>query len=201
MSLTRGFQSSVEPKLHFGLDSLHSIDSILVVWPTQKYQLFINTPPIGRLEALQINAGQDFDYNKFFPQEKDYYTDISASAGSGWKHKENDFLDYNQQYLIPHMESTRGPKVAVGDVNKDGLSDFYVCGAMGQPGQLMIQSPGGAFTASGSDVFAKAAHKAKKWMRSSLMPTMIHGLTCMWYQQGGNQGKDGDSTLADHLYK
>lgn len=198
LSLTRGFQSSVEPKLHFGLDSLHSIDSILVVWPTQKYQLFINTPPIGRLEALQINAGQDFDYNKFFPQEKDYYTDISASAGSGWKHKENDFLDYNQQYLIPHMESTRGPKVAVGDVNKDGLSDFYVCGAMGQPGQLMIQSPGGAFTASGSDVFAKAAQSEE--VDALFFDANNDSWPDLYVVSGGNQGKDGDSTLADHLY-
>ena len=49
------------------------------------------------------------------------------------------------QYLIPHMESTRGPKIAVADVNKDGLDDFFVCGAKGQPGCLMVQTKDGKF--------------------------------------------------------
>jgi len=55
--------------------------------------------------------------------------------------------------LIPHEESTRGPRIAVGDVNKDGLEDFYVCGAKGQPGALMIQQKNGTFISSDTALF------------------------------------------------
>ena len=70
-----------------------------------------------------------------------------------WTHKENDFVDYNVQYLIPHGLSTRGPKLAVADVNKDGLDDFYACGAKFQPGVLMIQQKDGTFKESDTAMF------------------------------------------------
>ena len=57
------------------------------------------------------------------------------------------------QYLIPHKESTRGPKIAVGDINKDGLDDFYACGAAGQPGALMMQQKNGTFISVDTAVF------------------------------------------------
>ena len=74
-----------------------------------------------------------------------------------WKHKENDFNDFNVQYLIPHEESTRGPKIAVADVNGDGLDDFYACGAKGQPGVMMIQQKNGTFISADTAVFNKDA--------------------------------------------
>jgi len=70
-----------------------------------------------------------------------------------WKHKEDNFNDFNVQYLIPHKESTRGPKIAIGDINKDGLDDFYACGAAGQPGVLMLQQKNGSFISVDTSVF------------------------------------------------
>ena len=58
------------------------------------------------------------------------------------------------QYLIPHAESTRGPKIAVSDINGDGLDDFYACGAKGQPGALMLQQKNGSFMATNKKALA-----------------------------------------------
>ncbi|MBL7744083.1 MAG: VCBS repeat-containing protein [Chitinophagaceae bacterium] len=153
LMLTRGFQSSSDPRLHFGLDSTATIDSILIVWPDQRYELLKNVPTNQFLKVSQTKAGDGFLYENFFPQQRQMFRDITAEVQCNWTHRENDFLDFNVQYLIPHEESTRGPKIAVGDVNGDGLDDFYVCGAKGQAGALMIQQPNGTFISTNNALF------------------------------------------------
>ncbi len=157
LMLTRGFQSSTETRLHFGLDSLTSVDSVLVVWPDQKYQIVKNSAANKPIVFSQKDAAGVFNYSSFFKPSAATFTDITNSVNCKWKHKENNFIDFNVQYLIPHAESARGPKIAVADVNADGLDDFYACGAMNQPGVLMMQQKNGSFIASDTALFAKDA--------------------------------------------
>jgi len=157
LMLTRGFQSSSDTRLHFGLDTLSIIDSMLIIWPDQSYQLIKNVVADTMMTITRKNASGVFDYAAFFPAKPAQLEDITSQVACNWKHRENDFNDFNFQYLIPHMESTRGPKVAVGDVNKDGLDDFYACGAKYQPGVLMIQQANGSFVSSDTALFIKDA--------------------------------------------
>src|SRR5205814_10488317 len=120
--------------IHFGLDSDRTIDSILVVWPSQQFQVIKNIAANKNITFKQSDAGGHFDYEAFFRPAIPEFTDVTGQVKCDWQHHENDFVDFNLQYLIPHEESTRGPKIAVCDINKDGLDDFYVCGAKGQPG-------------------------------------------------------------------
>jgi len=149
----RGFMSSVPYQLHFGLDTLSRIDSVLIVWPNQKYQLIKNPPINKNLVVNSSDARPDFNYSDFFPSKDEWMQDITAQVRSNWSHIENDFLDYNVQYLIPHGLSARGPRLAVADVNKDGLDDFYACGAKFQPGVMMIQQKDGTFRESDTALF------------------------------------------------
>jgi len=154
LMLTRGFQSSSDTKLHFGLDSL-TVDSLLIVWPDQKYQV-IKNPATGKtLTCDQKDAGGSFKYANFFLPKPPELQNITTQVKCNWKHIENDFNDFAVQYLMPHMESTRGPKVAVGDINNDGLGDFYVCGARGHAGALMMQKQDGNFEAVDTALFNK----------------------------------------------
>lgn len=195
---TRGFQSACDAKLHFGLDSIRYIDSILIVWPDQKYQLFKNTPAKGFMEVNQAHAGGQFDNNIFFPPAKQPFENISGQVACNWTHHENDFLDFNKQYLTPHMQSTRGPKIAVADVNKDGLDDFFVCGASGQPGVMMIQTASGKFISTDTSVFAKAKQSEK--VDAVFFDANNDGAPDLYVVSGGNQYDDNDASLADHLY-
>ena len=156
LMLTRGFQSSSDTKLHFGLDSL-TVDSLLIVWSDQKFQV-IKQPAVNKiLTCDQTDAGGHFNYADFFPRKPPLLENITTQIKCDWKHIENNFNDFAVQYLLPHMESTRGPKVAVGDINNDGLSDFYVCGARGHAGALMMQERDGQFTSVDTALFAKFA--------------------------------------------
>ncbi len=157
LMLTRGFQSSSDPRMHFGLDSANSFDSLLVVWPNQKYQVLPGGAANRLLRINESDASDTFVSTHFFPSHPQPFENATQSAHIDWRHHENDFNDFNVEYLIPHKESTRGPKVAVGDINNDGLDDFYACGAHGQPGALMVQQRDGRFAIRDSNIFNQDA--------------------------------------------
>jgi enediyne biosynthesis protein E4 len=196
--LTRGFMSSSEPRLHFGLDSAAGIDSLLIVWPDQKFQLIKNVAVNKQLQVDQRDARPNFNYELFFPKPKQLLEDISRQINIGWKHEENSFNDFSYQYLIPHMESSRGPKLAVGDVNKDGLDDFFVCAAKGQPGCLMLQTKEGKFIKSDTAVFNK--NRSSDQVDAVFFDANNDGYPDLYVVSGGNEFEDGSPGLADHLY-
>lgn len=198
MMPTRGFQSASEPVLHFGLNNHKNIDSLLVVWPGQQYQVVKNIAAGSKLKLNQSDAVPGFVYNLFFPPAAPLLKNITAQTGILWKHTENDFIDYNRQYLIPHQLSARGPKLAVGDVNKDGLDDIYVCGASGQPGQLMLQTAAGQFVVSNAAVFAPQA--AAEEVDALFFDANQDSWPDLYVVSGGNQFDDGKPELADHFY-
>ena len=97
-----------------------------------------------------------------------------------WKHQENDFNDFAVQYLIPHKESTRGPKIAVGDVNKDGLDDFYACGAKGPAGGFDDAAKERVIYIRQTLLYLPSMPFAKMWMLFFLMRTGMDIRICMW---------------------
>jgi len=199
LMLTRGFQSSSDTKLHFWLRYIKNIDSLLIVWPDQKYQLIKNVSINKNMIINYQNAADSFSYTVFFPPKKKLLTDITSQIHCTWKHKENSFNDFNFQYLIPHTESTRGPKIAVADINKDGLDDFFVCGAKGQPGALMVQQQNGSFVSTDTALFAQDAMQEE--VDAIFFDANNDGFTDLFVVSGGNEPQ-GDSPvlLIDRLY-
>ncbi|MDB5017940.1 MAG: repeat protein [Mucilaginibacter sp.] len=198
LMLTRGFQSSVEPKLHFGLNDHKKIDSLLVVWPDQTYQVIRNIKGDQLLVMDQKNAKGHFDHNRFFPAPLPILKDITDELKINWKHQENNFVDFNLQPLIPHMLSTEGPRIAVADVNHDGYDDFYICGAKGQPGALFIQTPGGSFKLSVQPDFI--TDKGSEDVDAVFLDANKDGNPDLYVVSGGNELRDGSPELADRLY-
>ena len=193
---TRGFQSSSDPRLHFGLDSLQMVDSLLVVWPDQQYQLLRNIRADQQLVLRQKEARPGRLVH--LPNNQPALTDISQKIQTGWRHREDAFIDFNTQYLIPHMESTRGPRMAVADVDKDGLDDLFVCGARGQPGALLIQGKNGNFNPAGMDPFLRNA--GAEGVDAVFFDANNDGSPDLYVVSGGNEYPDGHPDLADHLY-
>jgi hypothetical protein len=198
LMLTRGFQSSSDTRLHFGLDTSSIIDSLVIVWPDQKYQLLQNVKANQQLVMYQKNATAKFVYTNFFKPPLKYFTDLTDSIQLNWKHEEDRFDDFNVQYLIPHEESTRGPKLAVADINGDGLDDFYACGAKDQPGTLMIQQKNGRFEPSDTSVFNKDA--ACEDVDALFFDANGDGYTDLYVVSGGNEYSGSSPYLLDRLY-
>ncbi len=141
--ISRGFQSAVEPVLHFGLGKYKEVDKILIEW-NDGQQSIIKKPKINRTLYIDVNKIRfDTDEeNKSSP----LFVDLSVfQRQARFLHKENDFDDFNFQPLLPHKQSTLGPFISTADVNSDSFTDFFVGGAKGQNGMLYFQKPNGQF--------------------------------------------------------
>lgn len=195
---TRGFQSSTDYQLHFGLDVCQKIDSILIVWPNQKYQIIRDSDVNKLLSVNESMASGVFKIENFVPTIQENFVDISSQVQCDWRHSENQFEDFNNQHLIPHKESTRGPKLAVADVNNDGLDDFYVCGASGTPGALMIQTLDGNYVSSDTTLFNRFS--ICEDVDAHFFDANGDGSLDLWVVAGGNQMPLSPISNADRLF-
>jgi enediyne biosynthesis protein E4 len=142
-SPVRGYLSSVDKRLHFGLDSIATIDSAVIMWPNQKKQVLKNIPSDTLLVLKISSANTNIDYAT--ASANFLFTDITNSTSLGFKHYEPFFNDYSFQRLLPQKYSQLGPYIAVADVNADGLDDFFIGGAFNQSGKICIQQQNGQF--------------------------------------------------------
>ncbi len=139
---TRGWMSSVDQTIHIGLGASGKIDSLIVRWPDQKVQSLDSVAINQTLVLQQSNANSEVKR----PPKKT--TLLSEGPGVPFAHREDKFIAFSSERLIPHMLSTQGPRMAVGDKNRDGLEDVFVGGAAGQTGVLLIQNRKGEFQRS-----------------------------------------------------
>jgi hypothetical protein len=194
---TRGFQSSVDPRLHFGLGSSTTIDSLTVIWPDRRHQVLTNVAVDRAITLVQDQAAKSSA-----PAEPSavhaLFSDVTTQTGIDFKHRENDFLDYNREPLMPHLLSTQGPALAVGDVNGDSLDDLYVGGAKWQPGRLFVQQKDGTFRPSNDR--ALAADSLPEDVDAAFFDADGDGDQDLYVVSGGNEFWGDDNALQDRLY-
>jgi hypothetical protein len=141
----RGFQSAVENSLHFGLGKAVVADSLTVVWPDGKKQTLTQVPADRTLVLDYRQATRPKNTKAVTPVP--IFAEVTGQNGIKYEHKENPFVDFKMEPLLPHQFSRNGPGIAVADVNGDGLDDFCIGGAAKAPGKVFIQTPSGKFTA------------------------------------------------------
>jgi len=202
---TRGFLSSVDPRPHFGLGASNRVDSLTVIWPNHRFQTLTNLTGDRTITLWQKDATQSYQYPGHTSERRPrttvtrpLFSDVTSMSGVSFKHEENTFFDYDREPLMPHLLSTEGPALAVGDVNGDGLDDFYVGGAKWQPGKLFIQQPNGTFRSSGQP--ALAADSLNEDVDAVFFDANGDGFQDLLVVSGGNEFWGNEDALRPRLY-
>lgn len=195
---SRGFESSVEPVLNFGLGNLQkSIDSLIVQWPNEKMQVLKSIKTDTVITLIQKNADRAVQYK--VKQQQPLYNNITTSVIEGdINHKENNFTDFDVERLIPKMLSAEGPKITTGDVDGDGLEDFFMGSAINDTAKLFIQEKDGHFKQKLQYTFAQ--DKDDEDAGAAFFDADKDGDMDLIVTSGGNQAKQGSLDLLTRLY-
>ena len=149
--VSRGYQSSVTNRLHFGLEKLTVIDSLVVEWPDGNKQHFIN-PKVNTIISADYKEALKPKTNP--SRSKTLFETVNPiDIGINYEQKENNFNDFNLQLLLPQKQSENGHILEVGDINKDGLDDFFVGNAKGSKASLYLQKNDGTFVETNKSLF------------------------------------------------
>ena len=190
---SRGFQSSISNKIHFGVGDIDKVDSLIVYWPNKE---------ISKLYDLKTNKTYDVDQNvvKRFTKlnrlkynKKNKLNEIYILNHS---HTENKFIDFNKERLIPQMFSNEGPPIISSDLNGDNIPDFFIGSSKNQISSLFLSDD-----LSYKEIIKPFKnHKNSEDIDAVFFDSDNDGDKDLYVSSGGKSFSRYDSNLNDRLY-
>ena len=194
----RGYMSSCEPVLHFGLGKTSIVDSVIVRWPGGK-KTVLQKPKVDRTIHLKESKANEQMVEQLYPAPlRNYTREVSEMVFSGLGSQENRYDDFRKEVLIPHKMSTLGPAIDVGDVNGDGREDFFLSGAAGFSGQLFLQNAQALFTVKDGPW---KKHAVREDTDVLLYDMDVDGDLDIYVCSGSNEFAAGSARYGDRLYR
>ncbi|MDC6367650.1 MULTISPECIES: VCBS repeat-containing protein [Flavobacteriaceae] len=193
---TRGFQSASGSILHFGLGEKKFVEQLAIIWPDSKFKVYRNIKAGQTIELDYENANEMY---KVPEKPNGLFRDITKMSQLIFEHQENNFDDFSRELLLPHKMSQFGPALATGDIDRDGLEDIYIGGALGYEAKLFVQQNGGKFKQKNIAAFAK--DKMYEDVDALFFDADGDGDIDLYVVSGGNENNNGSQQLNDRLYE
>lgn len=197
LSLTRGFQSSVAPRLHFGVGMNDKIEEVKVVWPDKRVQILKDVSANQNLVVNYSNSEEIVPSSPEKPDDKLFLTVETDRLNLEHKHVENDYNDFDKEVLLPHKTSMFGPGLATGDLNADGLEDLYVGGASQSPPGIYFQTSTGFEKKEFKDFSEDNKYED---LGALIFDADNDGDNDIYVVSGGNEFNKDSEMLQDRLY-
>lgn len=199
--LSRGYMSTVEDIVHFGLGSESEVEEIQVYWQEGKWQR-ISSPETNIVLSISIDDAAEVPLNSlefpFTPERGEKpLNEIGSALGLDYVHQERDYVDFNLQRTLPHKLSQYGPGLAVGDVNGDGLEDVLIGGSAGYAQTLLSQQQDGTFL---STQLGDRSESVPEDMGLLLADLDNDGDLDLYAVSGSNEYAVGESVYQDRIF-
>jgi len=189
----RGYLSTVDERLHFGLGSAGMVDSLVVDWPGGARQVLAH-PGVDTMLTLNYRDAVAGVADPAVAGRM--LTDVTEMLHTDFTHKETFFFDYKFQPLLLQKYSQEGPFISVGDLNGDGSDDFFVGGAFEQSGKVFLQRRDGGF--AGKDLAGGPKHEED--MQSAIFDANGDGFPDLLVTGGSSEFDDHSSFYIPRLY-
>ncbi|MBC7829479.1 MAG: VCBS repeat-containing protein [Chitinophagaceae bacterium] len=193
---SRGFQSSMDYRLNFGLGKCTLIDSVVVNWPDGMRSVNYKIHPDQFIVLEHSKALRPLS-----PSLKIKNTLFKPALninGMDFSHIENRYIDFDREKLIFHMMSTSGPPMAKADLNSDGLEDLFIGGAKDQASALYLQRPNGRFIRTNEALLEK--DKESEDTDCLFFDADKDGDQDLYVCSGGSEFSPNSTALVDRLY-
>jgi hypothetical protein len=194
----RGYLSTMQDIIHFGLGKQKQIDKLLVTWPDGKVQQLENLPANQRL-VLHYKDAMTTVLEKQEPLTP-LFTNITESIQPSYLHQEYDYSDFNVQKLLPHKLSEFGPAMAAEDLDENGLTDLVIGGSFGYSANILLQQKDGSYQRKELIPAADAQNKPWEDMGILLFDAEKDGDLDLYITSGGYELEVGSNNYRDHFY-
>lgn len=150
----KGYLSSHDVKQIVGIGK-NTEAEVRITWPDGKQEVRKKVSP-GRV--IEISYLDSLPQKAANPSLKGLFQDVTAATRLNHRQKENDYIDFKLEPLLPHRCSQFGPCLGAGDLNGDGREDLFVGGAKDHPAAIYFQNVDSTFQLS-----RQPALEADKW--------------------------------------
>lgn len=193
--IVRGYLSSNEPAVHFGMGKIPKADSVVVIWPDGKENVLQNVTAnqVAKVDYKEAKTG----YRPNAVRSNLFAEVTDQILSQPILHNEDEYDEYKDQVLLPHQFTRSGPFIATGDVNGDGAEDFYVGGAKDQAASLFVQE-NGRFLKKAVPLFE--AEKKYEDIGTTFFDADNDGDLDLYVVSGGSGFPEGSGMYQDRLY-